>query len=681
MIISWNWLKEYVALDMPVEQVEMRLMMAGLNHEGTERVGDDLAIDLEVTSNRPDCLGHLGVAREVAVLWDQDLRIPAASVASGKTPVDKLTSVTVECPQLCRCYTARVIQGVNIGPSPDWLVDRLRTLGFAAINNIVDISNYVMMECGQPLHTFDFAKLKGRKIIVREATPGETFEAIDHKTYKLEPGMCVIADAEKPVALGGVMGGAYSEVSDATTDLLIEAADFDQLSVRTTARRLGLHSPSSYRFERDVDRENIDWASRRCCELIFEFAGGELASGVVAVGDMHERRQSVVLRLSQLKRILGIEVSADVVRRILTSLGMEEQRATDNEVEVLPPSWRRDLTREIDLVEEVARIHGYDKIPEDTRVPMSPSTRNRDDLVLDRVRHVMTAAGFDEAVTISATDVETAAVFSPWTDAEPLQCGTPILRRADRLRRSLVPSLLSARRTNETLANETIELFEIAKVYLPLTGQPITDKPDAGPLPDEQLMLALTSGRDFFAVKGVIEAIIRSLDPRLVLEAVDTRHDLLDPACCCKLQLAGQTLGFLGAVCAAGLDRFDLRGSTTIAEIRLSNLIEAAELILQNVDRSPYPAVSRDLNIVLDESIRWAEVAAVVQACGEDLLERIDYQDTYRDDARLGKGKKSLLFSILLRSRTGTLKREEADALRDTIVARLGKKLGGQLRA
>lgn len=208
MIVSWNWLKQYVALDMPLKELEQRLMLSGLNHEGTEEIGGDLAIDLEVTSNRPDCLGHIGIAREIAVLWGSELKIPDARPAVGKTPVDDLVKVRIDCPDLCCRYTARVIRGVKIGPSPRWMVRRLQTVGIAPINNVVDISNYVLMECGQPLHTFDFAKLKGGEIIVRRPRPKETIEAIDHHTYELGPETCMICDAQSPVAVGGVMGGA-----------------------------------------------------------------------------------------------------------------------------------------------------------------------------------------------------------------------------------------------------------------------------------------------------------------------------------------------------------------------------------------------------------------------------------------------------------------------------------------
>jgi len=244
MIVSWKWLKDYIPLGMSVAELEHRLSMSGLNHESTTKVANDLAFDLEVTSNRPDCLGHLGVAREISVLWDLPLEIPDPRPTASGPAITDLTNVTVECPELCYRYTARVIRGVEIGPSPDWLASRLRTIGFAVINNVVDISNYVLMECGQPLHVFDFGLLNGPEIIVRAARDGEEFAAIDHRRYQLEPGMCVIADTQRAVALGGVMGGVDSEVSESTTDLLIEAAEFSPLSIRNTARKLNLHSPS-----------------------------------------------------------------------------------------------------------------------------------------------------------------------------------------------------------------------------------------------------------------------------------------------------------------------------------------------------------------------------------------------------------------------------------------------------
>lgn len=669
MIVSWNWLKEYVSLDMSVGELERRLMMAGLNHECTTEVGDDLAIDLEVTSNRPDCLGHVGVAREISVLWNRPLTLPAAAPRGGGHDVAGLTRVEIECPDLCPRYTARVIRGAKVQPSPAWMRRRLETVGIAAINNVVDITNYVLLECGQPLHAFDFAHLAERRIVVRQARAGETLLAIDHKTYPLVPGMCVIADAHRPVAIAGVMGGAETEVTANTTDLLIESAEFAPLSVRDTARRLNLHSDSSYRFERGTDPEGIDWASRRACELILELAGGELAAGVIDVGRRPPERPSVVLRLDQLPRILGIAVAADEVRRILRALGAEERHADEKRVEVIPPSWRRDLTREIDLVEEVARIHGYEAIPEDVSVPMAPSARTRADRVLQRVRGSLAALGYDEALTLSAVEEGWSQAFSPWTDAPPLVCPTPILRRADRLRRSLVPSLLGARRTNETLANPVIELFEIARVYLPREDE----------LPVEELMLATTSGGDFFSVKGAIEALWAELRLPDELEVVAAGFDLLAPGRSCELRLRGERVGILGEVSAEGRKLFALRGPTTVAELRLAPLIGLAELTPLYVELPTTPATSRDINLELSDGVRWSLVAAAAREAAGETLEKLEFRDVYRNDALSAKSEKRLLFSVVLRDRQATLSSPQADAVRDRIVAACAERFGARL--
>ena len=723
MLVSWNWLEQYVPLAMSVAELEERLMMAGLNHESTQRVGQDLAIDLEVTSNRPDCLGHVGIAREVAVLWDLPLAIPAARPVEGRTSVADLVRVRIDCPDLCPRYTARVVRGVRVGPSPAWLAERLAVIGVPAINNVVDVSNYVMMECGQPLHTFDYAKLRGPgdvpEIIVRRpaAHRGEALIAIDHKVYQFEDPKttCVIADGRQSVAIGGVMGGAETEVSPSTRDVLVEAAEFDPVSIRTTARRLGLHSASSYRFERRVDPAGVDWASRRCCELILETAGGELAAGVVDVGRPPEARQPIVLRLGQLPRILGIRIEPERVRKILLALGnsvlpspsgrgthewvpggeggaggegaLARARphprvpceagslpAGEGDLVVIPPSWRRDLTREIDLVEEVARIHGYDQIPEDAGVPMAPSARLREDRVMEKVRHVLVAAGFDEAITPSVVDEASARAIRPWTDAEPLRSLTPVIRGADRLRTSLIPSLLAARRTNEALANPEIELFEIARVYLPATHQRVPG------LPDEQWMLGLTSRGDYAAVRGVVEAVAAALNRSAVIEAEPSGLDLLDPAASCRLLLSGQVLGYVGAVRPEGLKRFDLRGPTTVAEVKLASLVAAADLVPPYAPLSPFPAVARDVNLVVPEAVRWARVAATVRRSAGPELESLDYRDTYRDSRRLGPDKKSLLFTLTLRWQEGTLTNPQADEVRNRIVAACREEFGAELR-
>jgi len=670
MIVSWNWLKQYVQLDMPVAELVRRLMLAGFNHEGTEEVGGDLAIDLEITSNRPDCLGHIGVAREVAVLWNRPLAIPAVELLESGPDAASLCRVSIQCPQMCPRYTARIIRGVRVAESPWWLRTRLATLGIPSINNVVDITNYVLMECGQPLHAFDLRKLAGPEIIVRPGRPGETLVAIDHRQYAVGPETCVIADARHAVAIGGVMGGADSEVGSETVDLLIESAAFDPVCIRNTARRLNLHSASSYRFERPLDPAGVDWASRRACALILELAGGELARGVLAAGEPPPPRPPILLRLAQLERVLGISIDQARVREILTALGNRELRATPTEIEVQPPTWRSDLAREIDLIEEVARIHGYDAIPEDRTLPMAPSLRSREDRVLARIRDVLTALGYDEALTLSAVEADHARDASPWTDAEPLASHTPVLRRANRLRTSLLPSLLLARHTNEALANSVIELFEIARAYLPRNGE----------LPQEELLLGLASGGDFYHVKGAVEAVLEALVPQAEAEVRPSSLALLDPVQRCELWLAGERLAVLGCVGKAALERFELRSPTTVAELRLAPLIAAAVLTPRGELPPAFPAIEHDLNLVVAEAVRWADLAQAVRASGGVHLERVVYKDTYRDPKRVGEGKKSVLFSITLRSRTGTLTSLEAEGIRHRIVSACQERFGAALR-
>ncbi|MEN0110232.1 MAG: phenylalanine--tRNA ligase subunit beta, partial [Planctomycetota bacterium] len=576
------------------------------------------------------------------------------------------------------------------------------TLGVAAINNVVDITNYVLMECGQPLHAFDAAKLTGKKqpgdtIIVRRAVAGEPFVAINHKEYALTGDEVVIADAERPVALGGVMGGADTEVSDATVDVLIEAADFAPLAVRKAARKHVLQSPSSYRFERGVDPEGIDWASRRCCELILQLAGGELCEGVVdektdawvepANRRFDQGRDHIELRYPQIDRILGIDVPPAEVRKALTDLGCVETRNRDHSVKVVPPTWRADLTRECDLIEEVARVHGYDKIPTATTLPIFPSQKPREDHVVETVRGVLTGAGFDEAYTLSAVEPELADAFCPWAIANDLSAGalstgTAVLRRANTLRQSVAPSLLECRRTNETLSNPAVELFEITKVYLPREGE----------LPEEKRVVALTSGGGFVELKGVIEALVAAVAPSAELTVAPARGSLLDSSKSAGLLLGGAPLCLLGELSTGGRERFGLRNGASIAELDLGVLVAAAELVRTTRPLSSYPPVSRDLNVVVDEATPWAAVESAARVAGanggganrdgESLVERIAFtDDSFRDAAQLGEGKKSVVFRVQLRSHEGTLTSEQADTLIERIVTALRTELGGELRA
>ncbi len=671
MIVSWNWLTEYLRLEMPVDVLTERLALAGLNHESTDEVGGDLAIDLEVTSNRPDCLGHLGVAREIGVLFDRAIRFPDPRPAASGAPVESRSSVTIESPNLCPRFTARVIEGVAVGPSPYWLRKRLETLGVRPISNVVDVTNYVMFECGQPLHAYDLSGLHGRRLIVREARQGEKLVAINNKTYDLTPGMLAIADADRPVGLAGVMGGAETEVSESTTDVLIEAARFDAMSIRRTSRALGLFSPASYRFERPLDPEATEWASRRCCELILKTAGGTLRPGMIDAGSSPATRPPITLRLGQIARILGITVDRPEVLRILGALGLTHEGGPVDAPAFVPPSWRSDLEREIDLIEEVARIHGYEHIPEDRAVPLTSAPRATRERVESEARSTLVGLGFDEAVTFSLVSEALAAPLGPGDAGPPIRVDHSSRKKENALRRSLVPSLLEVRRHNEAHGNGDIEVFEVANVYLPRPDQP---------LPDQPTRLGIVSGRDFLGLKGVVEALLGRFHADADLEVRPADVPLFTPGRSAELSLGGRPLGYLGEIDASGLRAFDLRGACSAAELAFDLVQERADLVPRYRPLPPYPVVARDLSLVVPESLPWSELAGVVGRVGGATLESIVYLDTFKG-GNLPEGRQSLHFGLRFRHPSRTLTGDEVEEAVKAIVSTCADRFGSMLRA
>jgi phenylalanyl-tRNA synthetase beta chain len=671
MLVSWNWLTQYVRLDMPVETLTERFALTGLNHEWTKEVGGDLAIDLEVTSNRPDCLGHLGIAREAAVVFGKDLRVPDPQPKTSGAPVEAQTGVKVEVPELCPRFTARVITGARVGESPWWLKKRLESIDVRPISNVVDVTNYVMFECGQPLHAYDLARLAERRLVVRMARRGETLKAINQKVYELSPEMLVIADAARPVGLAGVMGGFETEIGEHSTNILIEAAQFDPVSIRHTARALGLHSPSSFRFERTLDPEGTEWASRRCAELILEIAGGTLHPGLIDVAVARPERQDVTLRLAQIRRILGITVERSEVVRILRALGLELRGESEESLTFRPPSWRRDLEREIDLIEEVARIHGYEHIPENSPVPLTSATRGIRERVEDVVRGALTACGFDEAYTFSLVSDELSAPIAPGASAEPIRVEHSSRKREGALRQSLVPSLLAARRHNEAHGNAGADLFEIADVYIPRPGEP---------LPDEPTRLALISGRDFVGLKGVVEALLGRLHAERGLAARPASSPWFTPGRCAELTLEGTHLGYVGELARDRLERLDLREACSAAELELEVLQSRADLVPRHRPLPLFPSVARDLSLVVSQSLPWADLAAAVVDAAGPMLESVDYLDTFQGGS-VPPGMQSVHFGLKFRHPERTLTGDEVDAMVSQVVAACTARFGATLRA
>ncbi|TWT55051.1 Phenylalanine--tRNA ligase beta subunit [Rubripirellula amarantea] len=682
MLVSWKWLSQYVNIPVSHEELCDRLSLTGLNHEETIDINNDVVIDLEVTSNRGDCLGHLGVAREIGVLYDVPVAKPEPELATSDVAIDSLLSVENTFVEACPRYTARVIQGVKIGPSPDWLVDALQSVfwkrkfdgtiePYQSVNNVVDATNFVMMECGQPLHAFDYAKIADQKIVVRPAEAGEKIEAIDHRSYELDPSMCVIADGKSASAIAGVMGGASSEVTQATTDLVIEAAMFSPLAVRRAARSLKLHSPSSFRFERKVDPVGVDWASRRVCQLIVEMAGGEVADGVIDTAPDIAKREQIVLRMSQLKRILGIQIDRLEVQRILLALGCSASKSASDTMVLTPPTWRFDLTREADLVEEVARIHGYEKIPEDSPIPVAPSTKRPFDTAMDRVRQVMTAGGLSEAMTPSVVTAKVDEGFCTWTDKPALETQTAMLKGSRRLRRSLIPSLIEGRAGNWASASIVADLFEIAHVYLP--GDSADD------LPSETYSLGIVSSSDFFEAKGLIETLCQRMGIAGTLDVESVTRQGFAAGSVVSLKIGETPLGYLGMVDAKYLKAWKLPEPVVAAELSLPTLLELSELVPQQQSVSAFPSIQRDLNFVVAESVQWKEMEDVVRAAVGSELAGVRYQETYRDAEKDGKDRKRVLMTVELQRHDATMSGDEADTLIQRVITACGDKLSAQL--
>ena len=686
MIISTNWLADYVQLPGTTADLVQRLLMAGLNHESTTPVGDDEAIEIEVTSNRPDCLGHIGVAREAALLFGRPLHVPNPVPLEGQALAARSVAVEIAAGDVCPFYSARVIRGVQVGPSPRWLVERLRTVGVTSVNNVVDVTNYVMLETGQPLHAFDLAKIRGSRIVVRRARAGEPFEAINHKTYELSDRMCVIADGERPVALAGVMGGADTEITAASTDILIESAQFAPLPVRAAARGLALASDSSYRFERGPDPAMVDWASRRAAALVLELAGGMLEAGSIEAGRLASTPAVIRLAPGRVAEVLGVDVPTERQREILTGLGFVAEPRAANRWRA--PSWRRDAWREIDLVEEIGRIEGYERVPEDVAIAARPVEWSPRERTVRAAGAVLVAAGLCEAMTRSVVGEALETSGGPWGGAAPLAISPALVRGADRLRRTLLPSLLEARAANAAVGTSDAELFEIARAYV---ARAAAEEAAPSPTPvEEPLLAAFVCGGGFARGKGLAEAVLARLGLHgrhgpARIEYRPFAWDLFTAGRGAEILLHDRDVeparvGVVGEVAAATLSRAGLDGPVVAAELRLDRLEFTADLDRRLERPSDFPAVQRDVNLVVDEGVPWAAVEAAIHEAAGEMLDECRLVQVWQDAERLGAGRKSLVVALRLRSRTGTLSRDEATATIAAVVAECSRRAGAVLR-
>src|SRR5688572_4309088 len=510
MLISYHWLKDLTETKLSPQELRERLTMVSLAIDAVEQHGDDQVLDVEVPSNRPDCLSHVGIAREVAVIGNGHMQMPASEQIKTEGRAESFTSVEIKDPDLCPRYAARLVRGVKIGPSPDWLAKRLETIGQRPINNVADITNYVLHELGQPLHAFDFAKLGGHRIVVRRSAPGEKLKTLDGVERTLTGNMLVIADAEKPVALAGIMGGEDSEISTQTTDVLIESAYFDPNSVRQTARQLGMDTEASRRFERGADCEGLLSAQQRCVELICEVAGGVATGDAIDIYPQPLGDRVVSLRPERVEELTSLSVQPDEILRILAGLGFEN---ASESFSFKVPSWRIDVEQEEDLVEEVARHTGYEKIREELPPASLSGEYQPSEMQQRSLRRALNAFGFDEAINFSFIPRESRFELIPSLrghENDQPQLANPIIEDAAWMRSTLLPGLLSSLRHNFNHGIRDVRLFEIGRIFSISTP---------GELPQETLALALvaTGGAleenraqaerdlDFFDLKGALE--------------------------------------------------------------------------------------------------------------------------------------------------------------------------------
>ena len=603
--------------------------------------------------------------------------------------------MTIDCPDLCPVYIARVIQGVKVGPSPSWLQQRLRTIGIEPINNIVDITNFVLMETGQPLHAFDFDKLRGGRIVVRRARNGETLQAIDHSEYALTETVCVIADAERPVAIGGVMGGAETEIQASTVNVLIEVAQFAPGSIRSTARtirtsegskrRIGLQSDSSYRFERGTDSQQLAWASTRCCQLILQLAGGVLLDEPLIAGQVAAwKPEPIRLRFARLSQLLGITIPSDRARAILRSLGLTElptaagtgpttSHLAEETAQFVPPSWRRDLTREVDLIEEVARIHGYHHIPEDRPIPIVAGKRSPRERVTERVHHVLTGNGFDESLTFSFTPDDLIEIFDPCPHLEAASVSPAAGEYGNRLRKSLIPSLVAARRDNERKGNLDSRLYELSRVFIaPNPEDPLT----------QPVQIGLVGGQSFAEMRGVLDALLESVGSRAAITIQPSSVATFLPGHGAEILLDGKRWGLFGELDreAPSLKRFKLRDPLCVAEIALLPLVDVARLIPAADRVNPNPLVMRELNLVLNDEVTWQQLEQAIRSAAGPLLDDVRFVDQYRGK-QIPVGKKSYVVGLSYQAPDRTLTGSEVEASQANVITACGKALGAELRS
>jgi phenylalanyl-tRNA synthetase beta chain len=636
--ISLGWLSEFVELPDDRRVLESRLPMLGLGVAASLAVGADHVLDLEVTTNRPDCLGHLGVAREVAAAFGGKLQRTAVGVPEAGKPVRDAITIEISDLEGCARYCGRVVENVKVGLSPEWMARRLEAVSVRPINNVADVTNYVLMELGHPLHAFDLERLRGGRIEVRRARPGEKLQTLDGVKRDLVPSDLVIADAERPVALAGVMGGADTEIAPATRHVLLESAWFEPVGVRRTAKRHGLHTEASHRFERGMDIEMAREAIDRAAALIAKLAGGEILKGVVDHYPQRRLRPTIMLRSSEIQRILGPGngIRSHHVTRFLTALGFSVEADGDACWRVIPPSFRLDVAREIDLVEEVARLYGYDELPLRVRpAPAIPEQdRRREEEIVVAAR--LTALGYREIIVPSMVDPEENA---PFADAQPVRLMNPLSQDASAMRVTPVPGMLRALRWNLDRGQADVRFFEMGEVYT------ASERTSEG-MPAERPVLTLgaTGARraasvhdtpralNFFDLKGDLESLLANFETGMpVFKPEALRYH--EPGFGASFSAHDMVLARFGQLHHDLAREYKLRQPVYLAEVDLVSLLKLGLRARTFRVFSRLPAVERDLSLVVPLAVCYRQIEAAVDAIRIEELQAFRPADRFEGRA------------------------------------------------
>jgi phenylalanyl-tRNA synthetase beta chain len=644
----------------------------------------ETVIELEITPNRPDCLSMIGVAREMAVLYGSELRMPVFEIAETGNDVNEEISVCIDAEEKCPRYTARVMKGAAIGPSPEWMQQRLEAAGIRPISNVVDITNYVMLETGHPLHAFDKNTVAGNQIVVRMAKAGEKMHTLDDQERALTEEMLVIADADKASAVAGVMGGADSEIKEDTTTILLEAAAFETASIRQTAKKLGLITDASYRFQRGVNTDSVEWASRRAAALICELTGATLCSGVVDAYPGPREPVKIPFSYTRIEGRIGADISADKMRGIFQKLEIGLEEDNGETALAVVPSFRLDLEREVDLVEEIARIHGVDNIP--AKTPLAKVIPGADDSrvrAIGDLRDDLQGLGVSEIMNYTLVNHPLLDLFNKENKAEREELPHPISMDQSVMRTSLIPQLVESLGRNQSRQISEACFYELGRTFTRVDGAPVQTETVSlgmmGPVGRRQLdKRAPVKEEEMYRwMKGLIETLMASRKLAISFKAEDRPE--FEAGKAVSIVMDHETVGYMGLVNKTARTEWRLNGPVAAAEIKLEALLKNAFVIQKTAELAPFPSMSRDIALVLDESVQHEDVVQLITKANPKDLEHFGLFDIYQGKG-IESGKKSLAYTFVYRSATQTLTDKKVNKVHQKLIDFLCKQLGASLR-